>query len=102
MRARTSPSKQRAQWNGPFQVAARPGKPVVRVEPTSGMGVCPVCGGGVKLVGWRSLAYLLDGPVLKSERVPRVGRHVAGGGPTRSRSAIACTGCYAVPEQVIL
>ena len=89
-------------WNHVFQAPARPRrKDRGLIEPQSGWGVCPVCKGGVKLVGWQGVMnHLASGFMPKPERVPRVGRHAAGGGPSGGRTAVACLGSYAIPERV--
>lgn len=82
---------------GGARMAAQPAR--VPPDPANGLHTCPVCGGGVPLLPWKS-AQAVVWAASKAERVDRLRAHAWGGDLTRSGGRAGyqkCAGTYAIP-----
>jgi hypothetical protein len=82
-------------------LAESPAAPVVH----PGDGICCVCGGGVPLIAWRSVANLLNvSGIDLVDRVPRLRRHETGGKTVYNTRGgkIICKGSLGIPDRIVV
>lgn len=88
-----------------YRGAPKPQPDVETVPVGPGMGECPVCHAGVRLVAYKYARANLDVKAIpykdrEATRVPRVASHAPGGRPGTRRDHYRCRGSYEIPVRI--